>query len=375
MGSSSKTPVEKLRDKAWVEANGHTASIMDYARFNYVAQPEDHIGQAGLFPRIGDYDKWAIKWGYTYTGLGDEADKKINNKWVVDALKKSDRVWFGGEGYNADPRAQSEDLSDNAVKASEYGIKNLKVIIKQLPEWTKEEGDHYDNLNDMYGQLTTQFNRYMGHVVKNIGGVNETFKSIEEVGDVYTPTPLTMQKAAMQFLQTQLFATPNWLLDNNILNKISNPIAFERIQTIQTNILRSLLDKSRLYRLNASNTRYGSTSYALHDMMEDTRKGIFAELTSHLATDVYRRNLQKAYVAQLGEIIHPEANANMAAQIGRIGLPSVDVENTDVVSEAKAQLKKLAASIQANKASFTDANSSNHFDDLQDRIKHILDPK
>jgi hypothetical protein len=375
MGSSSKTPVEKLRDKAWVEANGHTASIMDYARFNYVAQPEDHIGQAGLFPRIGDYDKWAIKWGYTYTGLGDEADKKINNKWVVDALKKSDRVWFGGEGYNADPRAQSEDLSDNAVKASEYGIKNLKVIIKQLPEWTKEEGDHYDNLNDMYGQLTTQFNRYMGHVVKNIGGVNETFKSIEEVGDVYTPTPLTMQKAAMQFLQTQLFATPNWLLDNNILNKISNPIAFERIQTIQTNILRSLLDKSRLYRLNASNTRYGSTAYALHDMMEDTRKGIFAELTSHLATDVYRRNLQKAYVAQLGEIIHPEANANMAAQIGRIGLPSVDVENTDVVSEAKAQLKKLAASIQANKASFTDANSSNHFDDLQDRIKHILDPK
>jgi len=375
MGSSSKTPVEKLRDKAWVEANGHTASIMDYARFNYVAQPEDHIGQAGLFPRIGDYDKWAIKWGYTYTGLGDEADKKINNKWVVDALKKSDRVWFGGEGYNADPRAQSEDLSDNAVKASEYGIKNLKVIIKQLPEWTKEEGDHYDNLNDMYGQLTTQFNRYMGHVVKNIGGVNETFKSIEEVGDVYTPTPLTMQKAAMQFLQTQLFATPNWLLDNNILNKISNPIAFERIQTIQTNILRSLLDKSRLYRLNASNTRYGSTAYALHDMMEDTRKGIFAELTSHLATDVYRRNLQKAYVAQLGEIIHPEANANMAAQIGRIGLPSVDVENTDVVSEAKAQLKKLAANIEANKASFTDANSSNHFDDLQDRIKHILDPK
>jgi hypothetical protein len=358
-----------------VEANGQTASIMDYARFNYVAQPEDNISQSGLFPRIGDYDKWAIKWGYTYTGLGDEADKKINNKWVVDALKKSDRVWFGGEGYNADPRAQSEDLSDNAVKASEYGIKNLKVIIKQLPEWTKEEGDHYDNLNDMYGQLTTQFNRYMGHVVKNIGGVNETFKSIEEVGDVYTPTPLTMQKAAMQFLQTQLFATPNWLLDNNILNKISNPIAFERIQTIQTNILRSLLDKSRLYRLNASNTRYGSTAYALHDMMEDTRKGIFAELTSHLATDVYRRNLQKAYVAQLGEIIHPEANANMAAQIGRIGLPSVDVENTDVVSEAKAQLKKLAASIQANKASFTDANSSNHFDDLQDRIKHILDPK
>jgi hypothetical protein len=376
MGSSSKTPVEKLRDKAWVEANGHTASIMDYARFNYVAQPEDNIGQSGLFPRIGDYDKWAIKWGYTYTGVGDEADKKINNKWIVDALSKSDRVWFGGEGYNADPRAQSEDLSDNAVKASEYGIKNLQVIIKNLPEWTKEEGDRYENLNDMYGQLATQFNRYMGHVVKNIGGVNETFKSIEEAGDVYTPTPVAMQKSAMNFLQTQLFATPKWLLDNNILNKISNPVANERLQSIQTNVLRSLLNKDRLYRLTTSATRYGNATYSLHDMMEDTRKGIFAELTTKQATDVYRRNLQKAYVAQLEDIIHPDANAAAAAAaMGRMGLPSVDVENTDVVSEAKAQLKKLASSIQSNKASFTDANTVNHFDDLQDRIKHILDPK
>ncbi|MEK0423005.1 MAG: hypothetical protein RLZ95_915 [Bacteroidota bacterium] len=376
MGSSSKTPVEKLRDKQWVEANGHTASIMDYARFNYVAQPEDNISQSGLFPRIGDYDKWAIKWGYTYTGVGDEADKKINNKWIVDALSKSDRVWFGGEGYNADPRAQSEDLSDNAVKASEYGIKNLQVIIKNLPEWTKEEGDRYENLNDMYGQLATQFNRYMGHVVKNIGGVNETFKSIEEVGDVYTPTPVATQKAAMNFLQTQLFATPKWLLDNNILNKISNPVANERLQSIQTNVLRSLLNKDRLYRLTTSATRYGNATYSLHDMMEDTRKGIFAELSSKQATDVYRRNLQKAYVAQLEDIIHPDANAAAAASaMGRMGLPSVDVENTDVVSEAKAQLKKLASSIQASKGSFTDANTVNHFDDLQDRIKHILDPK
>jgi len=377
MGSSSKTPVEKLRDKQWVEANGHTASIMDYARFNYVAQPEDKIGQSGLFPRIGDYDKWAIKWGYTYTGVGDEADKKINNKWIVDALSKSDRVWFGGEGYNADPRAQSEDLSDNAVKASEYGIKNLQVIIKNLPEWTKEEGDRYENLNDMYGQLVTQFNRYMGHVVKNIGGVNKTSKSIEEVGDVYTPTPVAMQKSAMNFLQTQLFTTPKWILDNNILNKISNPVANERLQGVQTNVLRSLLDKGRLYRLITSATRYGNATYSFHDMMEDTRKGIFAELTSKQATDIYRRNLQKAYVSQLEDIIHPEANANAAAaaSAGRMSMPSVDVENTDVVSEAKAQLKKLASSIQANKGSFTDANTVNHFDDLQDRIKHILDPK
>lgn len=376
MGSSSKTPVEKLRDKKWVEANGHTASIMDYARFNYVAQPEDNISQSGLFPRIGDYDKWAIQWGYTYTGKGDEDDKKINNKWVIEALSKNDRLWFGGEGYNADPRAQTEDLGDNAVLASEYGIKNLKRIIVKLPEWTKEEADHYQNLNEIYTQLVGQFNRYMGHVVKNIGGVNETFKSIEEKGDVYTPTPVGMQKAAMNFLQTQLFVTPKWLLDNNILNKISNPITNERLQTIQTSVLKSLLDKSRLYRLTTSTTRFSNATYSLHDMMEDTRKGLFTELTSHQAGDVYRRNLQKTYVSTLGDLINSNATAAISAATAspRMG-SAIDVENTDVVSEARAQLKKLAASIQANKANITDANSVNHYDDIQDRIKNILNPK
>jgi hypothetical protein len=378
MGSSSKTPVERLRDKKWVEANGHTASIMDYARFNYVAQPEDNISQSGLFPRIGDYDKWAIKWGYTYTGVGDEADKKINNKWIVDALSASDRVWFGGEGYNADPRAQTEDLSDNSVIASEYGIKNLKRIIVKLPEWTKEEADRYENLSDIYGQLVGQFNRYMGHVIKNVGGVYETFKSVEEAGDVYTPTPIDRQKSAMQFLQNQLFATPKWILDNNILNKISSPVANERLQSIQTNVLRSLLDKGRLYRLTTSSTRFGNATYSLHDMMEDTRKGLFSELTSRQATDVFRRNLQKTYVSQLGDLINPSSAPSISvasAPAMRMMAPAVDVENTDVVSEAKAQLKKLAASIQASKASIKDPSSLNHFDDLQDRIKHILDPK
>jgi hypothetical protein len=141
MGSSSKTPVEKLRDKEWIAKNGHTASIMDYARFNYVAQPEDSISQDALFPHVGAYDKWAIQWGYTYTGLSDvEADKKLNNKWIVENLKNNPRLWFGGEGFGNDPRAQSEDLSDNAVVASENGIKNLKRILVNLPTWTKEEG-------------------------------------------------------------------------------------------------------------------------------------------------------------------------------------------------------------------------------------------
>jgi hypothetical protein len=375
MGSSSKTPVEKLRDKTWVEANGHTASIMDYARFNYVAQPEDKIAQSGLFPRIGDYDKWAIQWGYTYTGLNDaEEDRKINNKWIIDNLSKNPRVWFGGEGRNDDPRAQTEDLGDNAMLASEYGIKNLKRILVNLPEWTKEEGDRYENLSDMYGQVAGQFNRYMGHVLRNIGGVQETFKSVEEKGDVYTPTTVALQKQAMQFFHTQLFTTPKWLLDASILNKFANPVSNERVQTIQTSILKSLLDKNRLYRITTSQTRFGASSYALNEMMDDLRKGLFSDVSK---TDIYRRNLQKTFVSQLDDLLNPSASSAASAAGGliRLGAPSADVENTDVVSEAKAQLKKLSATLQAAKANATEASAVNHISDLQDRIKQALDPK
>lgn len=374
MGSSSKTPVEKLRDKNWVEANGHTASIMDYARFNYVAQPEDKVSQSGLFPRIGDYDKWAIQWGYTYTGEQDaQADRKINNKWIVDNLSKNPRLWFGGEGRNDDPRAQTEDLGDNSMLASEYGIKNLKRILVNLPEWTKEEGDRYENLSQMYGQVVGQFSRYMGHVLRNVGGVQETFKSVEEKGDVYTPTTVAIQKQAMQFFHTQLFATPKWLLDASILNKFANPVSNERVQTIQTSILKSLLDKNRLYRITTSYSRFGATTYALNEMMDDLRKGLFSDVSK---ADIYRRNLQKTYVSQLDELINPSsASAAAASNLARIGFPSADVENTDVVSEAKAQLKKLATSLQSAKATATDASAVNHINDLQDRIKQALDPK
>ncbi len=193
MGSSSRTPVEKLRDKAWVEANGHTSSIMDYARFNYVAQPEDSISRVGLFPRIGEYDLWAIEWGYkNIPGTKDEEDdKKILNKWVIERLQSNPRLWFGTYefGNTADPRAQREDLSDNAMKASEYGIRNLKRIMANLPQWTREEADRYDNLANMYNKVIAQFQLYMGHVVTNIGGYYETPKSVEQSGDVYEIVP------------------------------------------------------------------------------------------------------------------------------------------------------------------------------------------
>jgi hypothetical protein len=162
-------------------------------------------------------------------------------------------------------------------------------------------------------------------------------------------------------------------LDASILNKFANPVSNERVQTIQTSILKSLLDKNRLYRITTSHSRFGSSTYALNDMMDDLRKGLFSDVSK---ADIYRRNLQKTYVSQLDELINPSnASAAAASNLVRIGFPSADVENTDVVSEAKAQLKKLSASLQAAKATATDASAVNHINDLQDRIKQALDPK
>jgi hypothetical protein len=381
MGSSSKTPVEKLRDKAWVEANGHTASIMDYARFNYVAQPEDNITTRGLYPRIGDYDKWAIQWGYK--GIPDtkneEEDKKILNKWAIDSLKNP-RLWFGGEGQNSDPRAQTEDLSDNAVKASEYGIKNLKRILPMLPEWTREEADQYDNLEEMYGQLVGQFGRYMGHVSKNVGGVYETFKSIEQTGDIYEATPKAVQKDAVEFLNRQLFATPTWLLSKDILNKFSNPGTEGSVGTLQANTLKSLLSAARLFRLAACSGRFPG-SYGVDEMLTDVKKGVWTELGAAATIDIYRRDLQKVYIDALIVLVNPvPAVAPPPAAGGRpprgfAGAFTGDIKTTDIPSIARAQLVDLRNEIAGAIPREADKLSKYHLQDVLERIRQALNPK
>ena len=376
MGSSSKTPVEKLRDKAWVEANGHTASIMDYARFNYVAQPEDHISQKGLLPRIGDYDKWAIQWGYK--GIpgtkNEEEDKKILNKWTVDSLKSNPRLWFGGEGRSNDPRAQTEDLGDNSVKASEYGIKNLKRILPSLPVWTKEEADLYDNLQEMYSTLIFQFSLYIGHVTRNVGGTYETFKSIEETGDVYEVTPKAIQQDAVDFLNKQLFATPTWLLNKDILNKFSDPATPDPVGTLQTNTLRNLLSADRLLRLSLSTTRVAG-AYGPDQLLADAKKGVWSELASGAPIDVYRRNLQKVYLEILIGLINTGAPATGSDLQRSFGFSSPSIKNTDIPSIARAQLNELKNEIAAAIPRQTDKLSKYHLLDISEQIKQALKPK
>ena len=379
MGSSSLTPVEKLRDKNWVEANGHTFSIMDYARFNYVAQPEDHISPKGLYPRIGPYDKWAIEWGYKIIPdtKSDEEDKKILNRWIIDSLKSDPRLWFGGEGQNLDPRSQTEDLSDNAIKASDYGILNLKKIIVQLPAWTREEADTYDNLEDMYTQLIGQFSRYMYHVTKSVGGIYETFKSVEQAGDVYEPTPRPIQEASVVFLQKQLFETPYWLMDKNILNKISSPSTTEMIANTQGGVLSSLMSSSRLFRMEVMKDRYGAGVYGPQDLITDVEKGLWKELaTPQKPIDPFRRSLQKQYVDILISLMNP-SQPSLPAGLprGLIILFGADIRSTDIPSIARGHLTALRNRITTAAGATPDTLSKYHLQDLAERIRQALNPK
>lgn len=376
-GSSSTVPVENLRNKAWVEANGHTPSIMDYARFNYVAQPEDNISDKGLFPRIGDYDMWAIEWGYKWMSDYKSAQDEVPalNKLTMERMKADKRLWFGTEVDPDDPRGQNEDLGDNAMKASAYGIKNLQRIIVKLPDWTKEANKDYASLNEIYTQLTGQFQRYMGHVVKNIGGIQTTPKMQEEAGMVVEFTPRTRQKEAMQFLQAQLFKTPTWLVQPKIAGLTgTNPMT--TILSIQNLVLGRLLNNNtfnKLFRFEASGEQ---NAYTVSEMVADLRKGIWSELTTRKPIDIYRRNLQKAFVEQLVENLKSDGTPVITFASGRgFSMPSDFSRTTDAMSIAKAQLRILQSEIVAALPSYKDASSRAHLLDVTDRIKEVLDPK
>lgn len=383
MGSSSKTPVEKLRDKAWVEANGHTASIMDYARFNYVAQPEDNITKDGLYPRIGEYDAWAMRWGYGYIpGATEEEVKKNSNKLVTETLKANPRTWFGTyeSGNQSDPRSQSEDLSDNAVKASDYGIKNLQRILANLVEWTKEEGDQNENIATMYGQLLGQYRRYYGHVARNIGGVYETFKVAEQDEPVYEPTPKAMQRDALGYMNRQVFQTPKWLIDKKIWDKINAPGTADPLASAQEGALATLLTLDRLNRMQYAAERFGADkAYSAIEMMNDLQTDLFSELKSNKAIDNYRRMLQKSYVEKLNNLLNPASNNATTIILGGGGFtnPYASGANSrsDVYSIARAQLTQLRAQVNAAAATNSDRMSKIHLQDLAEKIKRALDPK
>ena len=373
-GSSSTVPVEKLRDKEWVEANGHTPSIMDYARFNYVAQPEDNISEIGLFPRIGDYDKWAIEWGYKLFPQykSAEEEKSYLNTWVIERLKNN-RLWFGTESNPDDPRSQSEQVGDDPMKGSLYGIKNLQRIVPNLMQWTKEPNEDYDNLNNIYGQVTSQFSRYMGHVAKYIGGIMETPKMIEEQGPVYEIVSKAKQKEAVDFLNKQLFATPAWLINQDIFSR-TGLSGLTVIGNIQDNMLNRLLSNRTLNKLVDAEAVQGNNAYQLTELLSDLKKGIWNELAARKPIDIYRRQLQKSYINILSSLINP-SSGGQSVSTGSFIIITSSNDKSDIKSVVRAHLAALRAEVNAAATGTADAMSKYHLQDVSKRIDNALNPK
>ena len=366
MGSSSAYPVDSLRSATFTKKFGTAPSIMDYARFNYIAQPEDK--GVALMPDIGVYDKHAVRWGYRPIPEAKTAkdEKKTLDKWIRDN-ENSLMHRFGSAGI--DPSSQTEDLGDDAVKASEYGILNLKRIVPNLTKWTSEDGKDYSDLQTMYGQVLTQFNRYMGHVSSNIGGVYQYYKTYDQEGPVYTHVKKSHQKKCMNFLNDQLFETPTWMIDNNILNKIEFAGITNRIRSTQSRTLNSILDFGKMARLIENEAINGKNAYSLIDMMSDLKKGIWKELYSHKTIDVYRRNLQFAYLDRISYIMNEEQGSLPSWARGRV--TSVKVSQSDIRTIAVGQLLELKKDIKRHK-NRSDKMTKMHLDMAMAKINKIL---
>jgi len=373
MGSSAAYPVEKLRDPEFTKKFGTAPSIMDYARFNYVAQPGD--GDVALMPEIGTYDKYAISWGYR--PLLDKSatdEKQTLDSWILK--HQDDPMYrFGSQQRGViDPSSQTEDLGDDAVLASQYGIANLKRIVPNLIEWTAEDGKDYEDLDDLYGQVLSQYNRYMGHVTANIGGVYQNYKTYDQEGAVYTHVPTAKQKEAMAFLQKELFITPEWLIDQDIFNKVEFDGNLERVRGFQERSMNNLLDFGRMARLMENSDINGKNAYSLLNMMTDLRTGVWTELNRGNSIDLYRRNLQRSYLQRMEYLMTEEQSEIPARFRSWVTRSNVDVANSDIRPIVRGELATLQANIRNAMNRSNDKLTRYHLQDALKRIDLILNP-
>ncbi len=323
MGSSSAYPVDSLRSPTFTCAMGTAPSIMDYARYNYIAQPEDE--GVCLNPQIGPYDLWSIEYGYRLIpGVSTPDDERpVLHQWIKDHA--DDPIYrFGRQtGDPHDPSAQTEDLGDDAMKASAYGIRNLKRIRSNLMAWGNRPGEDYSDLKELYDQVFVQMGRYVRHVATQIGGVYEHNRHNDQHGAVFTPVSYAHQARAMAFLQEEVFQTPSWMIDTLILKRTEIAGAHTRILNLQKGALSILLRDPRLERLHANIIIADEPTYDLETFFQSLTSGIFKEWTNGEHPDIYRRNLQREYLHQLGQVVQrntrkTDASAHARNQIIRI---------------------------------------------------------
>jgi hypothetical protein len=378
-GASNAYPVDSLRSARFTQEYGTAPSIMDYARFNYIAQPQDK--GVYLYPKIGPYDKHAIAWGYRPLPDAQTPQDEVPtlNKWLVQ--KAGNKMYLYGRqtlGTATDPRSQSEDLGDDAMKASAYGISNLKIVMANLEKWVYGEGKEYEDLQEMYSAVLAQWNRYMGHVASNVGGLYETFKSMDQKGAVYEPVPAPMQRKAVQFLLDNAFTTQPWLSDRKLLDKFSGFGNVDKIRNMQVSLLDKLVGKTALLHLAESETLAGE-HYTIMELLADLRKGLFEEYYKGSKPDIYRRGLQRGYLDALGKLlVDKEAGAStgnpLLDMLQMISQLTGNINQTDVRPLVRAELSQLKKDMEAGKTAYTDAFSKANLQDLVYRINKMLKP-
>ena len=374
MGSSCAYKVEDLRNAEFTKKYGTAPSIMDYARFNYVAQPEDK--GVALMPNVGVYDKYAIAWGYRpIPGTTAEEEKEVLNSWITK--HSGDPMYrFGHQqaGDVVDPSSQTEDLGDDAILASSYGIKNLERIVPNLIQWTTKDGEDYNDLEAMYGQVLSQFNRYMGHVSNNVGGVYEHYKTAEQEGAVYTHVPRKKQVDALTFLDKELFQTPSWLIDKAIFERIEYSGSVERIRGLQERTLKNLLSLGKMARLIENETLNGSEAFKLTDLTTALRNSIWSELKRGEKIDTYRRNLQRAHIDRLFYLITAD-NQSKRQGSDYVKSTAVNTSQSDIRAVTRFELSELKRLAIRAVALSKDSMTRIHLKDVTKRIDYILNPK
>ncbi len=379
MKASSMYPQDKIRDKAWVKKMGHTPSIMDYSRFNYVAQPEDGIDVADLVPSIGPYDVWATRWGYSPIDSAKTAD---DEKGTLDtwAREQDKTPWFRFSTANAggsDPGELTEAVGDaDAVKSTALGVKNLQRVSKMLLTATAtKEGEPYDDLSELYGRMLGQWTLEMNHVVALVGGFQSQQKNIGQQGVVYSPVPKERQSGAVAFLSQNAFATPKWMIDKEIVRRIEPIGTISRISNAQRSILSNLFSTPRFARLVEQETLDGASSYAPAEFLTAVRRGIWQELdTPRVTVDAYRRQLQRNYLDLVNTKLNgPEITIPLFLPQG---FPlAYFASSGDEKPFYRAELISLKRSLDASVSKAADASTRAHLEGARDQIAKILDPR
>jgi hypothetical protein len=371
--ASSSYPVDSLRSHTFTEKYGDEASIMDYGRFNYVAQPGDN---AFLLPKVGPYDHFAVEWGYRpiFEAKTPDEERPALNR-IAARQETEPYLRFGVSDAN-DPTVQTEDLGDDAVKATTYGLKNLQAIMKKLISATTDEGKDYSALREIYGEVWSQRNRELGHVANYVGGVVKTAKVAGQSGQVHTPVERTRQKESMTFLKKEGFSTPTEFLAPEILVLIEPNGSMDRVAATHRGLLNILLNNDRLSRLaNTAAIAPKSKPYQLSEMLLDLRDAVWTELNApRVAPDAFRRNLQRMHVDMIGTKLNPPAPTPPSSMPSGFSFPAP----TPLPGEARAllrlELKDLDAAIGRAIPKAADRETRAHPEDTRLQIRDILEP-